>query len=130
MNHESPVIYGDGTQSRDFTYIDNVIQANVLAATTTNPEALNQVYNVAAGNQIDLNALIEILKNLLVKYDAAIAEVNVIYGEERKGDVKYSLASIDKAKTLLGYDPFTDVAAGLKEAISWYVENLKMKNVK
>lgn len=125
LNHESPVIHGDGTQSRDFTYIDNVIQANILAATTTNPAALNQVYNIAAGNQIDLNQLIDILKKLLSEFDAEIKNVPVKHGEERSGDVKYSLASVDKAKKLLGYDPFTDVEAGLKEAIGWYVENLR-----
>jgi len=130
LNHESPLIHGDGTQSRDFTYIENVIQANILAATTTNPEALNQVYNVAAGNQIDLNELIEILRKLLSEFDAEINNVPVKHGEERSGDVKYSLASIDKAKNLLGYHPFTDVEAGLKEAIGWYVENLRGNKTK
>lgn len=125
LNHESPVIHGDGTQSRDFTYIDNVIQANILAATTANPQALNQVYNIAAGNQIDLNKLMEILRKLLAEFDAEIKNVPVKYGEERSGDVKYSLASVDKAKKLLEYDPFTDVEAGLKEAIGWYVNNLR-----
>lgn len=124
LNHESPLIHGDGTQSRDFTYIENVIQANILAATTTNPEALNQVYNVAAGNQITLNELIAILRNLLSEFDPEINKVPVKYGDERSGDVKYSLASIEKAKKLLGYQPFTNVEGGLKEAISWYVENL------
>lgn len=125
LNHESPLIHGDGTQSRDFTYIENVIQANILAATTMNPDALNQVYNVAAGNQITLNELISILRKLLTEFDPEIKNIPVKYGEERSGDVKYSLASIDKAKNLLGYRPYTDVEGGLKEAISWYVGNLK-----
>lgn len=124
LKHESPVIYGDGTQSRDFTYIDNVIQANVQALTTENKEALNQVYNVAAGTQTDLNELIHILKDLLSKYDAEIANVKIEYGEERKGDVKFSLASIDKIKSKLDYEPTVSVAEGLKLAIDWYVKDL------
>lgn len=124
LNHESPLIHGDGKQSRDFTYIDNVIQANILAATTTNKDALGQVYNIAAGNQIELNHLVDILKKLLTEFDPEIKNINPKYGPERDGDVKYSLASVEKAKKLLGYEPFTDVEAGLKEAIGWYVENL------
>lgn len=125
LHHESPLIHGDGTQSRDFTYIENVIQANILAATTTNKEALGQVYNIAAGNQIELNALIDILKKLLTEFDPDIKNILPAYGPEREGDVKYSLASVEKAKSFLGYEPFTDVEAGLKEAIGWYVENLR-----
>jgi UDP-N-acetylglucosamine 4-epimerase len=125
LHHESPVIHGDGTQSRDFTYIDNVIQANILAATTTDKNAIGQVYNIAAGNQIELNQLVEIIKKLLIDFDPDIKNIMPAYGPEREGDVKYSLASVEKAKRLLGYKPFTDVEAGLKEAIGWYVGNLK-----
>lgn len=125
LNHESPVIYGDGTQSRDFTYIDNVIQANILAATTTNKEAIGQVFNVAAGNQIELNQLVEILKKLLSDFDPEIKNVKIKYGPERSGDVKYSLAAVEKAKKILGYEPFTDVDAGLKKAIGWYVKTMR-----
>ncbi|OQX79119.1 MAG: LPS biosynthesis protein WbpP, partial [Bacteroidetes bacterium 4484_276] len=105
INHEPPLIFGDGEQSRDFTYVDNVIQANELAATTTNPEAVNTVYNVAFGEATTVNYLIEILKNNLSRFDAKISKVDPIHGELRLGDILHSLASIDKAKTLLGYNP-------------------------
>lgn len=124
MSHESPTIHGDGSQTRDFTYIDNVIQANELAATTENPEALNTVYNVAYGEETVLNDLVTNLRTLLSRFDSDIANLEIKYGEERVGDVKYSLASIDKAKRLLGYDPQYDLARGLKEAIEWYWHNL------
>jgi UDP-N-acetylglucosamine 4-epimerase len=117
---ESPVINGDGSFSRDFTYIDNVIQANQLAATTTNPAAVNTVYNVAYGERTSLNELIGVLMDLLSVYRSDIKDVKIIYGPERLGDVPHSLASIDKAKKLLGYQPEYDIQKGLAEAISWY----------
>ena len=120
INHESPVIHGDGSQSRDFTYIDNIIQANELAATTNNKNALNQVYNVAYGKQTFLNDLVEELKSLLSKFDSDIENVDIQYGSERIGDIKYSLASIKKAEELLNYHPTHNVSQGLKTAISWY----------
>ncbi|MGV8828742.1 MAG: SDR family oxidoreductase [Breznakibacter sp.] len=126
INHESPVINGDGSFSRDFTYIDNVLQANELAALTANPEATNTVYNVAFGERTSLNELIQYLKSFLVPYDARIGEVMVQYGPERAGDVPHSLASINKASRLLGYQPHFSVEKGLKEAIHWYWENLKV----
>ncbi len=125
MKHESPVINGDGLFSRDFTYIDNVIQMNLLAIVTDNSEALNTVYNTAFGERTTLNELTTLLKENLSQFDHAIGSVEIKYGPERKGDVPHSLASIDKAKTLLGYTPEFDIKSGLKEAVKWYWENLK-----
>jgi UDP-N-acetylglucosamine 4-epimerase len=125
INHESPVINGDGTYSRDFTYIDNVIQMNKLALTTENPEALNQVYNTAYGDRTDLNLLTELLKEYLSEFDPEIAHIEVKHGPVRAGDIPHSLASVDKAKQLLGYQPKYDIRSGLKEAVKWYWEHLK-----
>lgn len=125
MNHESPLINGDGSFSRDFTYIENVIQANELAATIQNKEALNTVYNVAFGENTNLNELVAILKEELCVFDSQIREVEISYGPERAGDIPHSLASIAKAKTNLGYNPEFDIKNGLKKAIPWYWENLK-----
>ena len=124
-NYQSPIIHGDGTQTRDFTYIDNVLQANELAATTTNKDAYNQVYNIAFGEETVLINLINKLKELLSEHDSKIAEVEPTHGPERLGDVRYSLASIDKAKRYLGYNPTHNINKGLEEAIDWYWENLK-----
>jgi UDP-N-acetylglucosamine 4-epimerase len=124
LNGESPVINGDGLTSRDFTYIDNVVQINQLAAIVDNPEAVNNVYNVAYGANSSLNDLVSLLKELLAKTSPSIADIEVIYGPERAGDVKHSLANIDKARELLGYNPEFDFATGLDKTISWYIENL------
>lgn len=125
MNHESPVINGGGEYSRDFTYIDNVILMNLLALTTDNKEANNQVYNTAFGERTTLNDLVKYLKEYLSEFDPKIADVEIIHGEYRKGDVPHSLASIDKAKKLLNYNPQYSMKEGLKEAVKWYWENLK-----
>jgi UDP-N-acetylglucosamine/UDP-N-acetylgalactosamine 4-epimerase len=125
MAHESPKINGDGSNSRDFTYIDNVIQMNHLAATTTNKEAVGQVFNTAVGERADLKTMVSLLKQYLGQYDPAILNVPVIHGPERLGDIPHSLASIDKAKALLGYQPSHNLEKGLKEAVRWYWENLK-----
>lgn len=125
MKHEPLHINGDGAYSRDFTYIDNVIQMNVLAMTTENPEAVNTVYNTAFGENTTLNQLVGYLKEFLCKYDPQIADVEVIHGPVRKGDIPHSLASIDKARHLLGYAPAYDIKKGLEEAVNWYWENLK-----
>jgi UDP-N-acetylglucosamine 4-epimerase len=124
MAHESPVINGDGEYSRDFTYIDNVIQMNLLAMETTNPEAVNTVYNTAYGERTTLNQLVQYLKEYLSEYDAAIADVEVKHGPNRAGDIPHSLANIDKARELLKYDPKFSMKQGLKEAVKWYWENL------
>lgn len=125
MKYESPVINGDGLFSRDFTYIDNVIQMNLLALVSNNQEALNNVYNTAFGERTTLNELTSLLKQYLAEFDSSIANVDVKYGPERKGDIPHSLASVDKAITLLGYNPEFDIKSGLKEAVKWYWENLK-----
>ena len=124
MNHESPTINGDGENSRDFTYIDNVVLMNKLAMTTTNPEAVNQIYNTAFGDRTTLTQLVTMLKDILSGYDPEIADVAITYGPERKGDIPHSLASIEKAKQLLGYNPQFSMQEGLKEAVKWYYTNL------
>ncbi len=124
MKHESPVINGDGNYSRDFTYIDNVIQANQLALLADRPEAVNQVYNVAFGERTTLNQLFEYLREYLTEFDPEIAKVEPQYGPNRAGDIPHSLACIDKARKRLGYDPQFTVRQGLKEAIKWYWDNL------
>lgn len=125
MNHESPVINGGGEYSRDFTYIDNVILMNLLALTSDNSASVNQVYNTAFGERTTLNDLVSNLKEYLSDFDPKIADVEVIYGDYRKGDVPHSLASIDKAKKLLKYQPKHSMKEGLKEAVKWYWNNLK-----
>lgn len=125
MQLESPIINGDGNYSRDFTYIDNVIQMNELAMITTNPEAVNTVYNTAFGDRTTLNDLLKYLKEYLSKYDSRIANVEIIHGPNRAGDIPHSLASIDKAKSLLHYNPKYSMQEGLKEAVDWYWNNLK-----
>ncbi|MBM3186182.1 MAG: SDR family oxidoreductase [Bacteroidetes bacterium] len=130
MNHESPIINGDGTFSRDFTYIDNVIQINKLAMFTSKHEAINQVYNVAFGESSTLNELFEEIKKNLSKYDHEVGFINCIHGEFRKGDIPHSLASIEKAKKQLNYIPTHNLKEGLKETINWYYESAKnQKNI-
>ena len=125
MQLQSPVINGDGNYSRDFTYIENVIQMNELAMLTQNPEAVNTVYNTAYGDRNTLNNLVNYLKEFLAQYEPKIANINIEYGPNRAGDIPHSLASIDKAKRLLGYNPKFSMQEGLKEAVHWYWENLK-----
>lgn len=124
MKHESPVINGDGKYSRDFTYIDNVIQVNMLALITENKAALNTVYNVAFGESATLNEVADHLKFYLSKYDKDIQNIKVHHGPERIGDIPHSLASIDKAKKILGYNPEYSLKEGLKIAVEWYWKNL------
>lgn len=124
LRHESPVINGDGNFSRDFTYIDNVVQMNELAMLTDNPEAVNTVYNTAFGERTTLNELVHTLKEFLSVYDEKIATIPIVYGENRVGDIPHSLASIDKASRLLNYQPQFSMRAGLKEAVAWYWDNL------
>ena len=124
MAHESPVINGDGEYSRDFTYIENVVQMNMCALAATNPDAINQVYNTAFGERTTLNQLVNYLKEFLSQYDPEIANIEVLHGPNRAGDIPHSLASIEKARTLLGYDPQYSMKDGLREAVKWYWENL------
>jgi len=130
LNHESPVINGDGNFSRDFTYIDNVIQMNELAMLTENKSAINTVYNTAFGERTTLNELVNSLREFLSTYDNEIANVPIIYGENRVGDIPHSLASIEKAKKLLNYQPKFSMREGLKEAVNWYWNNLQVKSKK
>lgn len=124
MNHEAPNINGDGEYSRDFTYIDNVILMNMLAMTTTNPEAVNQIYNTAFGERTTLNQLVGYLREFLGDKDAAIRDIEPTHGPNRAGDIPHSLSSIDKARRLLGYDPEYSMRDGLRQAVDWYWENL------
>ncbi|WP_026727852.1 SDR family oxidoreductase [Flavobacterium denitrificans] len=127
MKYESPVVNGDGNYSRDFTYIENVIQMNELAMKSQNEGAVNTIYNTAFGERNTLNDLIAYLKKYLSEFDSKIADVEIVYGENRIGDIPHSLASIDKAKNILGYNPKYSLQDGLKEAVSWYWDNLKEK---
>lgn len=124
MKGESPVINGDGTYSRDFTYIDNVIQANLLSLITTNEKAINTVYNIAYGERNTLDDLMRYLKEYLSEFDSKISNINVINGPFRAGDIPHSHASVDKAKENLNYNPQFSLQEGLKEAVKWYRENL------
>lgn len=124
MNHERPLINGDGTVSRDFTFIDNVIMANHLAGSTDNKNAINQVYNVACGKSTSINEMFNLLRGFLSKFDPSVLEIKPLYGPTRFGDIKHSLASIQKAETLLGYAPLVDVETGLEKTVEWLKEHL------
>ena len=125
MIHNEPVyINGDGETSRDFCYIDNVIQANLLAATSSHPEAANQVYNVAVGDRTTLNQLFEAIRSLLEPKFSHLAGFKPVYRDFRAGDVRHSLADISKARTRLGYAPTHRIGEGLAEAMDWYVNDL------
>lgn len=124
MNHEAPSINGDGEYSRDFTYIDNVVQMNMLAMTTNNPEAVNQIYNTAYGERTTLNQLVSYLREFLGVKDPEILTIEPTHGPNRAGDIPHSLASIEKARSLMGYAPKYSMRDGLREAVEWYWENL------
>jgi len=124
LRHEPPVINGDGSYSRDFTYIDNVLQANHLAALVQDQSAVNQVYNVAYGERTNLIELFELVRHLIAGFDSEVMGINPVYETVRAGDIPHSLASIGKAKRLLGYNPTHTVREGLAEAIQWYRANL------
>jgi UDP-N-acetylglucosamine 4-epimerase len=124
IDHSSPIINGDGEFSRDFTYIDNVIQMNMLALKVQDTRAVNTVYNTAYGVRTTLNQLVNYLKEFLSDFDPGISRIEVKYGSPRNGDIPHSIASIQKARKLLGYDPKYSLREGLKEAISWYWHKL------
>lgn len=124
MAHEAPNINGDGEYSRDFTYIDNVIQMNLLALTTTNPEAINQIYNTAYGERTTLNMLVSYLKDILGAFDPEILNIEPTHGPNRAGDIPHSLANIEKARRQLGYNPQFSMRQGLEQACKWYWNNL------
>jgi UDP-N-acetylglucosamine/UDP-N-acetylgalactosamine 4-epimerase len=125
MKHERPVINGDGSYSRDFTYIDNVVQANERSAVGGQRLAVGDIFNIAYGANVTLNELFSILRDNLSKYDPEIAGIEPVFGPDRPGDIPHSLASIDKARKLLGYDPHFDARKGFELACEWYYQNLK-----
>ncbi len=125
MNKKAPLIHGDGLQSRDFTYVENVVQINQLAALTTNKKAINTVYNVAFGGNTTLISLVDLLKKNLSDFDKSILDLEPKFGDDRIGDIKHSLASIEKAKNDLDYNPQYSIEKGLEKTIKWYWENLK-----
>lgn len=122
MAHEPITINGDGNFSRDFTYIDNVVQMNLLALETENPKAIHQIINTACSERTTLNQLVEYLKEFLQEYDSDIKNVEVIHGPIRWGDIPHSQASIEKAKILIGYKPVYSVKEGLRKTVKWYWE--------
>ena len=122
VNLETPVINGDGLISRDFCYIKDVVQANILAAVSNRPEALNKVYNIACGDRTTLNQLFELIKKSLCPYMPEIEGIEPKYGPLRKGDVLHSLADVSRAGVLLGYAPVYSVGKGMEETMRWYVE--------
>ncbi|MEW8496970.1 MAG: NAD-dependent epimerase/dehydratase family protein [Candidatus Thiodiazotropha taylori] len=127
IDREDVFINGDGETSRDFCYIDNAVQANLLAATTTNPDATNQVYNVAVGDRTSLNQLFTKIRDILADRFDYLSDLAPVYRDFRAGDVRHSLANIDKANSLLGYQPSHNIDQGLTEAMSWYVDDLTGK---
>ncbi len=124
LNHRPCLINGDGKTSRDFCYIDNVLQANLLAATHEDPVATDQVYNVACGECTTLNELFRIIRDGLAEFHPELARVEPSHREFRPGDVRHSQADITKIRTLLGYQPTHTVGQGLQAALRWYAENL------
>lgn len=120
IDHKSPVINGDGQHSRDFTYIENVIQMNLLSMTTNNPKALNTIYNTAYGESTTLNELVNYIKLYLSEFDRDMDKIKPINMPSRIGDIPHSLASIEKAVNLLNYNPKYSIRIGLKETINWY----------
>ena len=122
---ETVSIYGDGETSRDFCYVANAVQANLLAALVTRTEALNEVYNVAVGQRTSLRQLFELLRSLLAEVEPAAARCEPAYGEFRAGDVRHSQADVAKARRLLGYEPTHDVRAGLAESLPWYCRRFR-----
>ena len=125
LKGESPTVNGDGSFSRDFTYIDNVLQMNYLAMTTTKAEAINQVYNTAVGDRVSLLEMTNQIKKGLTHYDPSIADIELIFGPFREGDIPHSQASIEKAKKLLNYSPTHTFEEGIEASLEWYYNNLK-----
>ena len=125
LKGESPQINGDGSFSRDFTYIDNVIQMNHLAIETKNARAINQVYNTAVGDRITILEMTKLIRQGLSKFDLSVAKIDIKFGPDRNGDIPHSQASIKKAKNLLNYNPSHNFEKGLKESLTWYYNNLK-----
>ena len=121
LNNQPPIINGDGSHSRDFTYVDNAVQANILSLFIENKNAVNQIYNIACGNQVTLLQLFDMLANF------AGSKLRPEHGPERKGDVKYSMADISKAKQLLQYDPLISAEQGLQKTFNWFKKQKEVK---
>ena len=124
LTHTAPVINGDGSYSRDFTYIDDVVQANIRALNTGNADAVNTVYNVACGDETTLNELFAYLKAELSRFDRDISQIEAEHGPVRAGDIPHSKADISRISALLGYKPEYSVKTGLQQTAKWYFENL------
>ena len=125
LKGKNPVINGDGSFSRDFTYIDNVLQMNYLAATTKNENAFNQVYNTAVGERTTILDMTKQIINGLKEKDPNLSDIKIEFGPERLGDIQHSQASIEKAKALLGYKPSHNFSRGLQASLDWYYNTLK-----
>jgi len=125
LEDEQVFINGDGETSRDFTYIDNVIQMNILAGLTNNQETFGEAFNVAVGGRNTLNELYALINTQLQKHVSSYVQKEALYRDFRAGDIRHSNADISKAKNMLGYEPTHDIYAGMSEAIGWYVESLK-----
>lgn len=125
LNHETPIINGDGSFSRDFTHIDNVVELNIQALLTQRESAINEIYNVACGEATSLNSLFQMLRNELALFEPSVKAIEPIYEKIRVGDIPHSLASIEKAKQLLHYAPKTSVEKGIKRTVAWYIKNSK-----
>lgn len=125
LKGESPQINGDGSFSRDFTYIDNVIQMNHLAITTKNSRAINQIYNTAVGDRVTILEMTKLIREGLSQFDSSIRKIEIKFGPDRNGDIPHSQASIKKAQNLLNYNPTHTFEKGLKESLTWYHKNLK-----
>ena len=125
LQFESPVVFGDGEQTRDFTYIDNVVQMNLNALSTTNHEAFGEIFNVACGSRISINELFFTIRELLSKFDQSLHTVEATYTGERPGDIRHSLADISKAQSHLNYIPAHNCQQGLEEAMDWYWNSLR-----
>jgi len=129
LKREPIYINGDGGTTRDFCYVENVVQANLLAATVSVPEAVNQVYNIALGEGITLNELFQFLQRVLLRHDATLPQREPIYRDFRAGDVRHSIADISKACRLLGFEPTRRVDEGLELAMTWYLQDLEAGSV-
>lgn len=127
IKKEAVYINGDGETSRDFCFIENVLQINMLAAFSENPKATNQIYNVAVGDRTSLNQLYELIQRNLVSTHPYLQDRKPVYRDFRVGDVLHSLANISKAKELLGYNPTHSIGSGLKLAMDWYIQHLNKK---
>jgi len=125
LRRERVQINGDGETSRDFCFVDNIVQANLLAATVTKPEAVNQIYNIAVGERTTLNELFRLIQDGLRKLNRELPEQKSHHGPERPGDVRHSHANISKARQLLGYEPIIRARDGLNLAMGWYCANVR-----